>query len=158
MHLKRVANPRGQRFFTISMTSMETPRSQSEIGSCFKVVSSNKLSQQFEAQFDFSIFVSFSFLFFFLGTNYNGAWDSWYGPSGRDDTYNYGAVVGSLAGRAVSSIGHKVYPEKARALREAVSVTCAPKNSSLLPCKLLEAPCLFRVYEDPCETNNLAHV
>ncbi|XP_048511627.1 arylsulfatase J isoform X2 [Athalia rosae] len=92
------------------------------------------------------------------GTTYNGSWDSWYGPSGRTDTYNVGAVIGSLTGRAVASVGLSISPERARTLRKEVSVTCAPKNSTLPTCKLLQAPCLYRIDDDPCENNNLANV
>lgn len=52
------------------------------------------------------------------GTNYGGQWDGWYGPSGRPDNetmpYDIAKVINSHAGKAASSVGHSLYPEKVR--------------------------------------------
>lgn len=41
------------------------------------------------------------------GTNYNGQWDSWYGPSGNRDSrsYDMDAVLSSPAGAAITKLG-----------------------------------------------------
>ncbi|XP_012270493.1 arylsulfatase B [Orussus abietinus] len=90
------------------------------------------------------------------GSSYNGFWDSWYGPSGREGAYDVAAVIGSSTGRAISSIGLALTPDKIRSLRDQVTITCPPKNDNLPECQPMKAPCLFHIYEDPCEMNNLA--
>lgn len=51
-----------------------------------------------------------------LGTNYQGQWDGWYGPSGRPDNetlpYDVMKVINSLAGKAAASVGRPVNPDK----------------------------------------------
>ncbi|XP_054266641.1 arylsulfatase J [Macrosteles quadrilineatus] len=91
------------------------------------------------------------------GTNYQGQWDGWYGPSGRPDNhstpYDITAVVNSLAGRAVASVGREIHPDKALKLRKKMEVKCTGERSECLP---LKNPCLFNIKADPCEENNLA--
>ncbi|XP_047351351.1 arylsulfatase J isoform X1 [Vespa velutina] len=91
------------------------------------------------------------------GSTYNGAWDGWYGPSGREWVYNVGAVIGGMAGRVITSLGLSLTPEKIHELRDNSLIKCPPKNDSLPACKPLEAACLFNVQQDPCEDNNLAN-
>ncbi|CAG5005734.1 unnamed protein product [Parnassius apollo] len=89
------------------------------------------------------------------GTNYNGAWDYWYGPSGREGSYNVDLVRTSYAGRAIDKLGLIPSTDKILSLREESTIKC---NASIVPiaCKPLLAPCLFNIEEDPCETRNLA--
>ncbi|KAK9297061.1 hypothetical protein QLX08_009083 [Tetragonisca angustula] len=89
------------------------------------------------------------------GSTYNGQWDGWYGPSGREWVYDVGGVIGSTVGRAVASIGLSLSADSIRALREDAMIKCPPRNDSLPLCRPLQAPCLFNVREDPCEDNNL---
>ncbi|KAM0735511.1 Arylsulfatase J [Formica fusca] len=89
------------------------------------------------------------------GSTYKGAWDGWYGPSGREWIYDADGVISSTAGRAVTSVGLSVTTEIIWFLRENAMIKCPPKNDSLPICKPLEEPCLFNVYQDPCEDNNL---
>lgn len=93
----------------------------------------------------------------FKGTTYNGEWDGWYGPSGRDSVYDVGGVIGSPAGRALSSIGSVLSADTVRKLGEQAKIKCSSKIDSLPLCKPLEAPCLFNIREDPCEYNNLVN-
>ncbi|CAH2062769.1 unnamed protein product, partial [Iphiclides podalirius] len=90
-----------------------------------------------------------------MGTNYNGAWDNWYGPSGREGSYNVDLVYTSDAGRAIDKLGLMPTREKTLTLREEATVKC---NASIvaIPCQPLLAPCLFNIEEDPCEMRNLA--
>ncbi|XP_071452644.1 arylsulfatase J-like [Hetaerina americana] len=95
------------------------------------------------------------------GTTYQGAWDSWYGPSGRGKKHTYDAnlVVESKAGKALESIGSPLSKELITRLREDAQVDCdaeptAPQASA--PCDLLKSPCLFNIRDDPCEKRNLA--
>ncbi|KAG7198408.1 hypothetical protein KM043_005796 [Ampulex compressa] len=89
------------------------------------------------------------------GSTYGGDWDGWYGPSGREWVYDVGGVIGSVAGRAVGSVGLRLTAEAVRTLREYAMIKCPPRNDTLPICKPLLAPCLFNVYQDPCEDNNL---
>ncbi|KAJ1528578.1 hypothetical protein ONE63_006982 [Megalurothrips usitatus] len=103
------------------------------------------------------------------GATYNGTWDSWYGPSGRDDPvvrqYDVASVVGSLAGKAALAAGTPLTPDLVWGLRELAEVNCGaedgdhtgPEVSGPAACKPLLAPCLFNVATDPCERRNLAN-
>ncbi|CAL7936934.1 unnamed protein product [Xylocopa violacea] len=92
---------------------------------------------------------------FIHGSTYDGQWDRWYGPSGREWVYDVGGVIGSVASRAVASVGSVLSADTVRRLQKEAMVKCPPKNDSLPLCKPLEAPCLFNVRQDPCEDNNL---
>ncbi|XP_014485072.1 PREDICTED: arylsulfatase J [Dinoponera quadriceps] len=89
------------------------------------------------------------------GSTYNGVWDGWYGPSGREWVYDVGGVIGSEAGCAISSVGLGITAERARTLRESALIKCPSRNDSLPMCRPVHGPCLFNVYQDPCENNNL---
>ncbi|XP_003702313.2 arylsulfatase B [Megachile rotundata] len=89
------------------------------------------------------------------GSTYEGQWDGWYGPSGREWVYDIGGVIGSPTGRAVASVGYTLSSENVRRLREQAMIKCRPRNDTLPLCKPLIAPCLFHVLRDPCEDNNL---
>lgn len=65
------------------------------------------------------------------------------------------SVISSVAGRAVASVGLDITAETITTLRENATVKCPPRNDSLPICKPLQNPCLFNVYQDPCERNNL---
>ncbi|XP_048481188.1 arylsulfatase B [Plutella xylostella] len=88
------------------------------------------------------------------GTNYNGTWDGWYGPSGREGSYDVDAVYKSPAGVALQKGGYMPDREAVLALRDQATVSC--KNATSVPCLPLQAPCLFNIQEDPCEMRNLA--
>ncbi|XP_034171357.1 arylsulfatase J isoform X2 [Osmia lignaria lignaria] len=94
---------------------------------------------------------------FIQGSTYEGQWDGWYGPSGREWVYDIGGVIGSTAGRAVASVGFSLSAANVRRLRKQAMIKCPPRNDSLPLCLPLQAPCLFNVYEDPCEDNNLVN-
>ncbi|KPJ16230.1 Arylsulfatase I [Papilio machaon] len=91
------------------------------------------------------------------GTNYNGAWDDWYGPSGEGEGGEYapGQVRDSDAGRALQHLGLLPADNTILALRKEATLRC---NASVtpIPCRPLAAPCLFNIEEDPCERRNLA--
>lgn len=93
--------------------------------------------------------------YFLTGSTYDGEWDGWYGPSGREWVYDVGGVISSAAGRAISSVGLGITAEQVRRLRENAMIKCPPRNDSLPACKPMHEPCLFNVYQDPCEDNNL---
>ena len=89
------------------------------------------------------------------GTNYNGQWDSWYGPEGLRNTedYDIDGLSKSIAGLSLSKIGMLPSASRILELRKNATVKCTNISSSCLP---LKAPCLFNVIKDPCEQNNLA--
>ncbi|XP_053600201.1 arylsulfatase J [Plodia interpunctella] len=89
------------------------------------------------------------------GTNYNGTWDGWFGPNGRQGSYNISKVFDSPAGRTLKGLGYMPSAGTVGQMRKAATVKCdysAPK----VKCQPLQAPCLFNVQQDPCEMNNLA--
>ena len=95
---------------------------------------------------------------YIAGTTYRGMWDGWYGPSGRGEEYTYDMykVISSNAGRAVARQGKSLTTSLIEALRSEAGVTCTYSRSTRSECKLLQAPCLFNIRNDPCEQNNLA--
>lgn len=94
------------------------------------------------------------------GTNYNGEWDGWYGPSGLRNAsdYDIDSIKKSPAGKAIGKLGLMPSNEKIESLRTKATVECTLSESLIegIPCKPLEQPCLFNVKEDPCEQVNLA--
>ncbi len=95
------------------------------------------------------------------GSSYNGQWDGWYGPSGREDPaleYNVSAVRESPAARAVEEVGLALpaSDEEILQLRHATDVKCGKMDKGVTPCHATQSVCLFNIEEDPCEKNNLA--
>lgn len=109
------------------------------------------------------------------GSTYNGKWNDWYGPSGRDYAYDAKTVINSsLVARSLSRQGIVLNLSKVQELRDAASVICPSikpkqrqprhptspdsKNSDdkETPCDPFRAPCLINIIQDPCERVNLA--
>lgn len=95
------------------------------------------------------------------GTNYKGFWDRWFGPAGDrlSSSYDVNLVMQCESGKALTRL--KMMPEinEIRSLRVLANVDCDANNSNRtepIVCKPLEQPCLFNVYDDPCEQFNLA--
>lgn len=96
------------------------------------------------------------------GTNYQGLWDSWYGPAGNRDSaaYNINLLLQSPAGKALHR--QKMLPDvrDIQKLREQANVVCAYNeelNATIATeCRPLEKPCLYNIDIDPCEQYNLA--
>lgn len=90
------------------------------------------------------------------GSSYNGVWDSWYGPGGRDYVFNFSLIENSPTNRALELIGKATTKEKMIELRNQATLQCTPPTTNSVNCKPLIAPCLFDIEKDPCETNNVA--
>ena len=78
---------------------------------------------------------SASWPIFSSGTTYNGEWDQWYGPSGRDKNYVYNVttVLDSTAAKMLKKIGMPLGPEASlNYLRAASEVKCSKKKGE--PC------------------------
>ncbi|XP_066257386.1 arylsulfatase J [Euwallacea similis] len=88
------------------------------------------------------------------GTTYNAAWDNWYGPSGRDNTYNVSLIQESPAGRALKGINSLANAKIIKTLRAEATVICGDVEK--IKCNPVKAACLFNVTEDPCEYKNIA--
>ncbi|XP_063375234.1 arylsulfatase I [Cydia amplana] len=88
------------------------------------------------------------------GTSYNGAWDSWYGPAGRNGSYDLDAVFGGTVGTILGKMDLMPTREKAGLLRKAATIQCS--SDPEVACKPLLNPCLFNIRDDPCERVNLA--
>ena len=90
------------------------------------------------------------------GTTYQGRWDGWYGPDGRNDKpYNFNILYSSPTAKNLKTIGMEL-PTKSKVaqLREEAELKCSkPKKKS--NCNPLQQVCLFNVTADPCEFDNL---
>lgn len=120
----------------------------------WKIAREEQISPSSFLQIHF-IILTLTIEFSSTGSTYNGIWDGWFGPSGREWVYDVGGVISSAAGRAIASVGLGVTAEVVRTLRENALIKCPPRNDSLPMCKPLQEPCLFNVFQDPCEDNNL---
>ena len=90
------------------------------------------------------------------GTTYQGSWDTWNGPSGRQGTYKINKIFNSEVAKSISGMrGIKIPPKpRLEALRQQANIHCEkPRRASL--CKPLQQACLFNITADPCEFNNL---
>lgn len=95
------------------------------------------------------------------GTLASGSYDGWLASknnNGNNDPVSYAVdVLNSVASRAIMSSQKRnlLSVDKILELRKAATVSCSngvEKN----PCDLKAGPCLFDIYDDPCEENNLA--
>ncbi|XP_046394780.1 arylsulfatase B-like isoform X2 [Ischnura elegans] len=107
-------------------------------------------------------------------TRFNGTWDDWYGPSGRNEEYKYdeAIILNSTVSKAMESIGFHLNGKQIHHLREKSKVNCEvdysfikgasditkPITGPPIPCDLRVEQCLFNIKLDPCERRNLAHV
>ncbi|XP_026467511.1 arylsulfatase B-like [Ctenocephalides felis] len=89
------------------------------------------------------------------GNTFLNQWGNWYGPAGRNESYNIQRVLNSKSGKALAKLGNTPTEEKIKELRNEADVKCV-KPDIFTPCKILEGPCLFDLEADPCEYNNLA--
>lgn len=98
--------------------------------------------------------------FFYKGTNYDGAWDKWLGPDGRNYTYDFSRIYyNSLAGIELQKLSNTTVADenKMYKLREEAKVKCGPRPTNTnYNCKITEKFCLFNIIDDPCEFINLA--
>ncbi|KAF4527454.1 hypothetical protein B566_EDAN016257 [Ephemera danica] len=85
-------------------------------------------------------------------------WNDWYGPAGRNESYDVNLVQTSFVARALSSTSRPV-PSNFEILRlrsEATLPQC-PILQNVTTCDPLSfEPCLFDLSTDHCEQNNLA--
>lgn len=92
------------------------------------------------------------------GTNYNGAWDLWYGPAGirAPTAYDVNAVTKCPAGQALTRLNLLPKETDIRDIRNKAIIDCSKNVTTANICRPLEKPCLFNIQLDPCEQNNLA--
>lgn len=93
-----------------------------------------------------------------------GYLDSWLGKPQETDlpTYDIDGVKGSTTNDILSTSEHGETLTRAKiiALRNATKIICASKeavvsSSEYSPCQPRKKPCLFNIFEDPCECRNL---
>ncbi|XP_064114170.1 arylsulfatase B-like isoform X2 [Macrobrachium nipponense] len=94
---------------------------------------------------------------------YGSFWDSWFGPSGRNETAPETQLDVILAQVLNSSVAHavkKIIPDayaNIKSLRESAEVHCDPVPLNVTKsCESKESPCLFHIPSDPCEYNDIA--
>ncbi|XP_065216697.1 arylsulfatase B-like isoform X2 [Planococcus citri] len=97
------------------------------------------------------------------GKTYKGRFDKWIGPSGRDKSYSYNVTTIKQSSVLVtfSQNNFKVpSDDEIVKLRTNITVTCnyCTKNKTdCNPCKISSSKaCLFDLYNDPCEKNDLS--
>ncbi|KAL0280628.1 UNVERIFIED_CONTAM: hypothetical protein PYX00_001860 [Menopon gallinae] len=87
-----------------------------------------------------------------------GDWDKWYGPSARDEEYNWAALWACKAAKSLNSILPLPAKTAIEKLRQEASLSC---NSAALESQTddnsTEYVYLFDISKDPCETHNLAN-
>ncbi|XP_026467506.1 arylsulfatase J-like [Ctenocephalides felis] len=90
------------------------------------------------------------------GDIFNGGWNGWYGPSGRNITYNMDKILASKTRKALEKLGYAPTPDQITSLRKQADIDC-PEIKPSTECNLKTGPCVFDLVADPCEQNNLAH-
>lgn len=93
------------------------------------------------------------------GTTYNGLVDVWSGAIDSKEIHEsmltYGvAVLTSVTGQALASFGAPLNVSGINNFRSEAEIQC-PTKSNQMQCDLLRAPCLFNIWEDPCERYNV---
>lgn len=110
-----------------------------------------------------------------LGSANKGKYDRWLStpinPSEQNSTFGkyYGeAILSSIGGRALSkysktkeiSTSGILTANEINEIRSMAQITCnghtPPNENSHKACHPLVSPCLFDIFDDPCETTNLA--
>ena len=92
-----------------------------------------------------------------LGTTRNGDWDGWFGPSGREGSYDYKKLRNCPTASALEKIGMPLVDDiKIKVLQTQAKINCAYTengNSTGKPCEIKNAVCVFNIKKDPCEVN-----
>lgn len=98
---------------------------------------------------------------FVNGSSNEGVFDGWLASKNDngfiEPTLYAKEVRKSEVSRAISAVQRKTLSiDKILELRKAATISCS-NSVTKFPCDLKIAPCLFDIYEDPCEENNLAN-
>lgn len=93
------------------------------------------------------------------GSSSKGVYDGWLASTNRKG-YNNSNYAESVLNSATSQAIMTVQKEKLTAnqiidLRQQATVSCT-NDVTKTPCDVQNAPCLFDIFDDPCEENNLA--
>lgn len=79
----------------------------------------------------------------------------WFGPSGRDYTYNFTALEASETYKILKSMNKLPDKNKMEDLRKSATISCTSNTTSYTNCDAKEKACLFNIQLDPCEKYNL---
>ncbi|XP_077289818.1 arylsulfatase B-like [Arctopsyche grandis] len=90
-----------------------------------------------------------------IGSNYNGQYDKWYGPSGLQGIYDIDDIIKSKSGKALNKLNEVPEPIEISKIRQQALVNCSIIEKPI-ECNPFISPCLFNIKEDPCEFRNLA--
>ncbi|KAL1505460.1 hypothetical protein ABEB36_005028 [Hypothenemus hampei] len=88
------------------------------------------------------------------GTTYKGAWDNWYGPSGRWYQYNISSVENGPVGVQLKKINKFVDGKVIKTLRAEATIQCG--DGPKIHCNPLKTPCFYNILKDPCELKSVA--
>lgn len=91
------------------------------------------------------------------GSNSKGVDDIWLGTNDNENV-NEESYEESLKNSATwQAISSNLSSSKIKSIRKAANIKCAYNSSSIVKsCDLLKAPCLFDIFKDPCEQNDLS--
>lgn len=95
------------------------------------------------------------------GSTANGDYDGWLASKthdGDNNSFDYAVkVLTSRAGKSIftSQTRNHLSVDKILQLRVKAAIECT-NNVEKNPCNLKKGPCLFDIYDDPCEENNIA--
>lgn len=97
---------------------------------------------------------------FVNGSSSDGEYDNWLSSTNNNgyvDPITYALnVLNSTASRSIFSVQKKnLCVDTILKLRKFAQVKCT-NGVNKNPCNLKKGPCLFNIYDDPCEENNLA--
>lgn len=88
-------------------------------------------------------------------SNWGGVWDLWYGTNDNVDVNADKYFDNLRKSKTWKAIKSTVSESQIEDFKNAAKVSCA-HDSEVNKCYLLEKPCLFNIFDDPCEQNNLA--
>ena len=92
------------------------------------------------------------------GTTYQGHWDSWKGPSGRQGRYKFNKLFNSEVAKIIRDITPLPSKSKIEMLRKSASLNCLKPSGRSTPCRPLQQVCLFNITADPCEFDNVVFI
>lgn len=83
--------------------------------------------------------------------------DRWLGSNnnaGHNSDIYLDLVLNSQTGRTLKLKNNAATRQRILNIREGLKVGC--NSAPITPCSILQKPCLFKIFEDPCENTNLA--
>ena len=90
------------------------------------------------------------------GSIHDGEYDGFLGQLNNDEVVSESEYFKVLLSSKVAKILNLKNIDDIKRLRKEATIECSFTNGSK-KCDLKDGPCLFNIYKDPCEYNNVAH-